>query len=431
MHITRTQRAAVALGTSAVLLAALSGCAANGNPNAGNGENDLEITSWWTSGSEADALNVLIDAVKKADPTLNVENAAVSGGGGANARQALAARLQAGDPPDAWQLHPAGQLASYVAGNQVADLTKLWDDNGWEADVPAGVAAAQQVDGKYYTVPIGVHRGNVLWTNPSVLEAAGVTIEADGSLDDLLAGLQKVSESGTTAVCLGDKDVFASSELLESILMSRLGADNWNALFTNEYSFDSPEVRQALEDYKLLLSLSNSDHSALTWDEASKKLGAGECAVNLMGDWAYGELINAGFEPGSDFAWVTFPGDEDIFDYVGDGFSIAAENVPNPEAAELWLTTLMDPEVQTAFAAKKGSIPALTTADTSSLSEYQQEAAASFATAAVVSSLAHGQVSTGEFAQTYADAVTTFNGDGNVEAFVSTLAAAQSSQLGN
>jgi glucose/mannose transport system substrate-binding protein len=430
MQITRKTRTAVAFGMAAAFVVVASGCAANGNDNGGDGANNLEITSWWTSGSEADALQVLIDAVQKADPTLTVENAAVSGGGGANARQALAARLQAGDPPDAWQLHPAGQLASYAAGNQVADLTSLWDDNGWEADVPAGVAAAQQVDGKYYTVPIGVHRGNVLWTNPAVLEAAGVTIEAGGSLDNLLDGLQKVADSGATAVCLGDKDVFASAELLESILMSRLGADNWNKLFTNDFSFDSPEVRQALEDYKLLLSLSNSDHSALTWDEAAKNLGAGECAVNLMGDWAYGELINGGFEPGTDFNWVTFPGDEDIFDYVGDGFSIAAENVPNPEAAELWLKTLMDPEVQTAFAAKKGSIPALTTADVSSLSEYQQSAAASFATAAVVSSLAHGQVSTGEFAQTYADAVTTFNGDGNIDAFVATLSAAQTSQLG-
>ncbi|MCU1418848.1 MAG: extracellular solute-binding protein [Mycetocola sp.] len=432
MQITRAKRTALTLGSMAVVGVLLSGCAANADNSGGGGDgaNDLEITSWWTSGSEADALNVLIDAVKKADPSLNVENAAVSGGGGANARQALAARLQAGDPPDAWQLHPAGQLASYVAGNQVADLSSLWEDNDWAGDVPEGVAEAQQVEGKYYTVPIGVHRGNVLWTNPGVLEAAGASIKTGGSLDDLLAGLQKVAESGTTAVCLGDKDVFASAQLLESILMSRLGADNWDKLFTNEFSFDSPEVRQSLEDYKTLLALSNDDHSALTWDEAAKNLGAGECAVTLMGDWAYGELVNAGFEPGTDFAWATFPGDEDIFDYVGDGFSIAAENVPNPEAAELWLKTLMDPEVQTAFAAKKGSIPALTTADTSSLSEYQQEAAESFASAAVVSSLAHGQASTGEFAQTYADAVTTFNGDGNIDAFVSTLAAAQSSQLG-
>lgn len=303
---------------------------------------------------------------------------------------------------------------------------ELWESNGWEALVPADVAAVQQVDGRYYTVPIGVHRGNVLWTNPAVLEQAGVTLEAGGTLDELLADLQTIQDSGVTPVCLGDKDVFASAQLLEAALISRLGADNWNALWTNEYSFDSPEVVQALDDYATLLALSNPDHSALTWDEASKKLAAGECAVNLMGDWAYGELINAGFEPEVDFGWVTFPGETDIFDYVGDGFSIAATNVPNPEAAQLWLETLMDPEVQTAFAAKKGSIPAMTTADVSSLSGYQQGAAASFATAAIVSSIAHAQASTGEVAQIFADAVTTFNGNGNADAFIASMLGAQS-----
>ncbi|MET4590746.1 ABC transporter substrate-binding protein [Arthrobacter sp. 754] len=416
--------------SAALSLIAVTGCSAN-QPSGSTqgGTNKLEITSWWTSGSEAEALNVLIDGVKKTSTGLSVDNAAVSGGGGANARQALAARLQAGSPPDAWQLHPAGQLKTYVDGGQVADLTQLWKDNNWASQLPQDVAEAQQVDGKYYTVPIGVHRGNVLWTNPAVLSKAGVTIDPAGSVDDLIAGLKKVEATGTTPVCLGDKDIFASAELLESIIMSRVGADNWKKLFTNGYSFDAPEVKQALEDYKTILSLSNKDHSAITWDEAVKKMADGTCAVSLMGDWAYGELVNAKKTPGTDFAWVTFPGKEDIFSYVGDGFSIPAKNIPHADAANAWLKTLMDPKVQTEFAAKKGSIPAVTTADISSLSDYQKEASASFAKAAVVSSLAHGQVTTGEFAQTYADAVSTFNGSGNVAAFTASMTQAQKTQL--
>src|SRR5699024_4778177 len=101
----------------------------------------------------------------------------------ANAQQALNARLQGGDPPDAWQLHPDGQLESYVAGGQVAEITELWSEGGWEEIVPDDVKAVQQVDGAYYTVPIGVHRGNVLWTNPQVLEEAGATIDDTTDLD--------------------------------------------------------------------------------------------------------------------------------------------------------------------------------------------------------------------------------------------------------
>lgn len=424
-------RISLAVAATASLIA-VTGCSANepaGSSGGGGGNNKLEITSWWTSGSEADALNVLIDGVKKASPGLSVDNAAVSGGGGSNARQALAARLQAGSPPDTWQVHPAGQLKSYVDGGQAADLTALWTEGNWASQMPKDVAEAQQVNGKYYTVPIGVHRGNVLWTNPSVLAKANVTIDPAAGVDGLIASLKQVKASGATPVCLGDKDIFASSELLESLIMSRTGGDNWKKLFTSEYSFDAPEVKQALEDYKTILSLANKDHSAITWDEAAKNMAGGACAVNLMGDWAYGELINAGKKPGTDFTWVAFPGKDDIFDYVGDGFSIPANNIPHADAAKAWLKTLMDPKIQTAFAAKKGSIPALSTADISSLSPYQQSAAKSFKSAAVVSSLAQAQASPAEFAQTYADAVSTFNGSGNVAAFTASMTQAQKSQL--
>ncbi|BCW72775.1 ABC transporter substrate-binding protein [Arthrobacter sp. NicSoilB8] len=423
-------RISLAVAAAASLIA-VTGCSANqpaGSSTSG-GSDKLELTSWWTSGSEADALNVLIEGVKKSSPGLAVDNAAVSGGGGANARQALAARLQAGSPPDSWQVHPAGQLKSYVDGGQVADLTELWTQGNWASQMPKDVAEAQQVDGKYYTVPIGVHRGNVLWTNPAVLSKANVTIDPAAGVDGLISGLKQVQASGTTPVCLGDKDIFASAELLESLIMSRAGAENWKKLFTNEYSFDAPEVKQALEDYKTLLSLANKDHSAMTWDEAAKKMASGACAVNLMGDWAYGEMVNSGKKPGTDFAWATFPGKADVFDYVGDGFSIPANNVPHADAAKAWLKTLMDPKIQTEFAAKKGSIPALTNADISGLSKYQQEAATSFKSAAVVSSLAHGQAASAEFAQTYADAVSTFNGSGNVAAFAASMTQAQKTQL--
>lgn len=427
MKITRLSRAAAAFGIGALAVGALAGCGANNTSGSAGGENVLEVTSWWTSGSEAEALQVLIDAVEESDPSLSVENAAVSGGGGANAKQALAARLQASDPPDSWQLHPDGELKSYVEGGQVADISALWEKNGWAADLPMDVAEQQAFDGKYYTVPVGVHRGNVLWTNPGVLADAGVTLDESTTVDQFLNDMQTIADSGTTPICLGDKDVFASAQLLESFIMARVGAENWKALFTNEYAFDSADVEQALEDYKTALSLANEDHAALTWDEAAKKVAAGECAVSLMGDWAYGELAGAGFEPGVDFGWASFPDSAQIFDYVGDGFSIPAANIPNVDAAELWLTTLMDPAVQTDFAAKKGSIPALTTADTSTLSDYQQETAATFKTADVVSSLAHGQVTTAEFARVFADAVSAFNGDQNVDSFLATMVSAQGS----
>ncbi|MFV0426629.1 MAG: ABC transporter substrate-binding protein [Beutenbergiaceae bacterium] len=426
--MTRRRSALLCAGIATSL--ALAACAANtpsgGGDGGSEGSDTLEVVSWWTSGSEAEALQVLFDAVAADREGLQVSNAAVSGGGGANAQQALNARLQAGDPPDTWQLHPDQQLASFVQGGQVADISDLWAEQGWADIVPPDVDEVQQVDGAYYTVPVGVHRGNVLWMNPTVLDEAGVTIDESTDLDGLISALRTVQESGVTPICLGDKEIFAASQLLESVIVAEIGPDNWRALFTGEKPFDDPDVRAAAQKYAELLEMTNADHTALTWDEAALQMAGGACAVTLMGDWALGEIVNGGYEPGTDFTWVPFPGDEPTFIYIGDGFSIPADNIPNAEAAQQWLITVMDPEVQLAFAAIKGSIPAVTTADTSTLSEYQQSAAQDFQSAAIVSSIAHAQAAGAEYSQTFADAVTTFNGNPNIDALLNSLTAGQS-----
>jgi glucose/mannose transport system substrate-binding protein len=127
----RLKYAGVAVTAAAVL--ALSACGGGGSTDGGAGSDqtggagsgELEVFSWWTSGSEADALKVLETAFTTAAPDVTYKNAAVSGGGGSNARTVLATRLQGGDPPDSWQLHPDQDLFSVVEDGSPADITDL------------------------------------------------------------------------------------------------------------------------------------------------------------------------------------------------------------------------------------------------------------------------------------------------------------------
>src|SRR5437870_2571998 len=101
---------------AAVLAMSLTATACGGAGQSGGGgaaAGKLEVFSWWTSGSESKALNVLFTKFKSESKD-QVVNAAVSGGGGSNAQQALQTRLQGGNPPDSWQLHPDQDLASTV-----------------------------------------------------------------------------------------------------------------------------------------------------------------------------------------------------------------------------------------------------------------------------------------------------------------------------
>lgn len=70
---------------------------------------EIEVFSWWTSGSEDAALQAIISAAQAANPDLKITNAAVAGGAGTNAKQVLATRLAGGDAPEIWQTHPGGE----------------------------------------------------------------------------------------------------------------------------------------------------------------------------------------------------------------------------------------------------------------------------------------------------------------------------------
>jgi glucose/mannose transport system substrate-binding protein len=427
-------RARVGLALAATTALALSGCGGAGGSDNGSGSggrSSLEVFSWWTSGSESEALQVLQNAFTAADKNVTFKNSAVSGGGGSNARTVLATRLQGGKPPDSWQLHPDQDLMSAVKDGSVADLTDLYKQQGWEAMLPDTVKEMLQKDGKYYAVPVNAHRANVLWTNSGLLAKAGVTLTDNTSVTEFLADLPKLKSNGAAPICLGAKDSFAPAQLLESFILADVGPDAWKQLLTNAVSFDDARVKTAVTQFAEALKYTNSDSAVLTWDQAALQTAEGKCSVTLMGDWAYGELVGKGKKDGTDFGHVTFPGTSGLFDFVGDAFVIPAKNAPNAAAEKVWLTQLLDPKVQSAFNLKKGSAPVIKNASLAGYPAYQQVAAKDFQTLPIVSSLALAQAAPAEFATTYSDAVTSFLGSKNVDSFLKTMTAAQKTQLGS
>jgi glucose/mannose transport system substrate-binding protein len=420
-----TALASACLATSLVVTA----CGGSDNNSSGSKGNakDIEVFSWWTSGSEAAALQVLIDKFK-VDTGEDVSNAAVSGGGGANARQALATRLQGGDPPDSWQLHPDKDLAAAVQDGTVGDISSLYEQGKWADVIPQAVLDMLKTDGKYYAVPVNAHRANVLWTNPKVLQDNGITWTASTTPDQFMSDAKKLHDDGVTPLCVGDKDIFASAQLLETLIIGQVGPEGWKQLNSGDMNWDDAKVKAGVQEYVDLMGWANKDHSALTWDQAAINMAKGQCAANLMGDWAYGELLNKGYQEDTDFGYVTMPGTGDVFDFVGDAF-VKPEKGPNPTGEDGWLKTLLDPKTQADFNLKKGSTPIRTDIDMASFPAYQQQAAKDFRSLQIVSSLAHAEIAPAEFAQAYADAVTALNGDMNVDNFVSTMNDNQSSLL--
>ena len=414
------RRPLAALTVSLTLIAGLSACT-TGTQGSTEPSNKLELISWWTSGSEAEALNVLIKAYQAKDAGVDVSNAPVVGGGGSNAQVVLTQRLLAGDPPDVWQTFPSAALQSYVSQRQVADASSIVTQSGLGKAVPQAILDGLTVGGKQYGVPTSSHRGNMLFYNLDVLKKAGVSVPGNGyTVQQWISDLKKVKDSGGVPLCLGAKDSFTTPALFENILLSVVGPEGWDAIVADRFDWDGAQVHQALALFGQALDQVDPAASGLSWDAATKKLGDGGCAFETMNDSAFGELIKDGKADGTTFHELPFPQTEASYVAVVDIF-VQARSATNAKNAADFLSTIADPTVQLDFSKAKGSVPVRTDVDVSSLSPYQQSASTAFRNSRILWSIVHGEAMSPAFQQGFYDAVNAYVRTRDAKAFSTTL----------
>jgi glucose/mannose transport system substrate-binding protein len=408
MRVRRTPCLLVTMAVGALLTVSACGGGNGASTGGGSDANQLEVFSWWTSGSEDAALKQLIAGFKAANPGVKVVNGAVAGGGGGNAQAILQTRLQGNNPPDTWQTHPGKAIGQYLDSNLLADLSSVYKQEELSKVIPAELVTAMSRNGKIYGVSTGAHRGNVLWFNKKLLAKAGVKLSAATTAQQFVQGLGTLKSKGITPLCLGAKDTFATAELFENTLLGQIGVDGWNDLVAGKASWTSPKVKEAATLFSKMLPYADPDASALSWDQATKRLASGQCAVMSMGDWAYGELVKDGAKDGTDFGYVPEPGTNGSFVLVVDTF-VVAENAKHRDLGLKWASAISSKDVQLAFSKEKGSTPVRTDVPTDSLPAYQKEAAASFRGDKLVQSIVHvtqfvQSKDTGSFVQALASA---------------------------
>src|SRR5512146_232875 len=366
--------------------------AATQAPTGGSGQ--VEVFSWWVGRGEADGLAAMTKIFEQKYPNIKFVKAAVAGGAGTNAKAVLATRLQGGDPPDSWQAHAGEATFAYADAKQIQPLDDFYKSSGFGDALPASLLPLISRDGHPYSVPVNIHRSNVMWYNPKVLSAAGVTVPAGGfaSYDDFFAACDKIKAAGKTCLALGP--AWTAEHLFENVMIGTLGADGWAGLWTGKTDWASADVTKALNNYQKALSYTNSDAATLSdWQPAAKLMTDGDAAFNIMGDWAYGYFANAApnglaLKPHTDFDWAPPPGTNGIFVFLADSFVLPVGN-KNPQGTMDWLTVAASKEGQEAFNPLKGSICARTDCDPSKFSEYSQNAAKDWASNQVVGSLTH------------------------------------------
>lgn len=384
-------------------------------------ENAVEVFSWWTAGGEAEGLEAIIAIFNEQYPEYEFVNAAVAGGAGTNARAVLASRLSAGDPPSSWQGH-AGQelIGTYVAAGQLEPLNFLFEEEGWLDVLPDAVIPQISDGDDIYSVPVNIHRANVLWYVPEQLDGFGV--EVPTTWDEFLTVAEELDSQGVIPLALGEQ--WTVMHLFETILLGTMDVATYEGLWDGSTDWGGPEVTEAIDTFEQVLAYTNSDASTLSWDQATQLVIDGDAAFNIMGDWAAGYFGAQGLEPGDGgYGWATVPGTDGVFQWLSDSFVLPVD-AHNRDGAIAFLKVAGSREGQDAFNPVKGSIPARTDGDRSLYDEYLLSAMDDWESNEVVGSLAHGTVASDAFKAEIDTAIGLFVADGDTAAFQESLVSA-------
>jgi glucose/mannose transport system substrate-binding protein len=376
-------------------------------------ENEVEIFSWWTGGGEEEGLNALIELFNEQYPNIEVINATVAGGAGSNAKAVLKTRMVGGNPPDSFQVHGGAELVNtYVKTGMMKPITGLLEEWGVKDKFNQQILEMSSYEGEYYSIPVNVHRSNIMFYNNKVLAENNVEPPTDlASFKDALA---KLDEAGVVPLAMGDTNKWPAGQIFETLLVATLGPDGYNGLWNGETAADDPAIREALVHFKDIMQYVNEDHSALTWQDATQLVNEGEAGFNIMGDWAEGYLKTLGWTPGEEFGWTPVPGTEGTFIVVTDTFGLP-KGAPHPENAKKWLKIISSKAGQDTFNPIKGSIPARLDADKSKYDPYLTSAMEDFASDTLSPSIVHGSAAPEGFITAMNDTINEFIATGDVD----------------
>ncbi len=390
--------ACVAPGAPAGSGAASSGAASSG---AATGANQLEIFSWWTSGGEVEALDAIYAIYKAEHPNVEIVNAALTGGAGqgGNMKALLETRMQGGQPPDSFQVHLGRELIdSHVIADRMEPLDDLYESEGWNKVFPQDLIDIASHDGHPWSVPVNIHRSNVLWYRPSKLEAAGISAPP-ATWDEFFAAAEALKAKGIPALAIAENEPNFSGHVFENVLVAVLGVEAYRGLFTGATKWDDAKVTEALEVLNKAYDYANSDYLSTSWGDINDRYVADDGpAMMIMGDWTHGVMLSKKF---SDYKWAPAPGTEGIFIVLSDSFGLP-KGAANRENAINFLKVCGSRAGQDAFNPIKGSIPARTDPDLSKYDEYLLYAMESFKSNTLVPSIQHGAAAKQSFVTDYA-----------------------------
>jgi glucose/mannose transport system substrate-binding protein len=337
---------------------------------------EVEVLHWWTSGGEAKSVGELKKIMQGKGH--NWKDFAVAGGGGDNAMTVLKSRVVAGNPPAAAQIKgPA--IQEWAAEGVLANLDPIAKAEKWDSLLPKAVADGMKYKGNYVAVPVNVHRVNWMWANAAVLKKSGVA-GMPKTWDEFFVAAEKIKKAGYIALATGG-NAWNDFTTFEPVALGVGGVKFYNDAFVklDPKALNSPTMGRALETLRKLKGYIDPGAVGRDWNLATAMLIQEKAGFQFMGDWAKGEFLAAGKQPGKDFLCAPAPGNAGAYTFNVDSFAAFKLKEPAAQKAQADLAVaIMSPEFQEVFNLNKGSIPVRLAMDMAKFDECAKASAKDF-----------------------------------------------------
>lgn len=296
-------------------------------------------------------------------------------------------RVESRNPPMAAMMKTP-LMQHWAASGALLALDDVAVAQHWDALLPKAIADTVKYRGRYYAVPLNIHRVNWLWINERILRESGAAVPANW--DEFFATAEAMKRVGYAAVAYYGRPT--QNLLLFEMIALSIGGPAFHRKALVEYdaaALTGPIMAQVLQTYRRIKRYTEQPADArISIERGNSKFQTGKVGMHLMGDWA-----NPAFHSGDNAApfkalCVPVPGSGSSFLFTSDFISMFRRPDAAPVKGQLaFAAAIMSASVQRDYNLFKGSIPARQDADYSRFNGCALKTAAAFRAAALSNTL--------------------------------------------
>jgi glucose/mannose transport system substrate-binding protein len=352
---------------------------------AGASGQKLEVFHYLDTRTDAQRVAVLRGAMKSTG--YEWQDFTVASGWGSVGESILRLRVQSHNAPmTAMMKSPL--MRHWAGSGALVPLDDVAAAQRWDEILPKEIASTVKHNGRYYAVPLNIHRINWLWINERILKESGAAVPTNW--DEFFIAAEAMKRAGYAAVAYFGRD--SQNLLLFEMVALGVGGPAFHRKALIEYDsaeLAGPVMERVLATYRRIKGYTEQPANArISMERGITEFQTGKVGMHLMGDWA-----NPAFYPPDKAApftplCVPAPGTNGTFLFTSDAMAMFRNG--NPAALRgqrLFAAAIMSPQVQRDYSLRKGSIPARQGADLSGYEACALKTAAAFRAATLAKTL--------------------------------------------